>query len=193
LAKWWSENSYGKNLYIGFYASQLGNKQANDAWRKGNELARQLNHNKKYSQIDGAVYFSAKAVVKNLQGLSDTLHTNYYKYPALTPVNRNIKGEESAEPQNLRIVKDDSEAYLLWDKVEEEGGCEIVYYVAYAFKGKKTGDFNNPENIIARSIDNCIDLRRVNRKMHGNYTFVVTAINKFKHESIPTYSVTRKL
>lgn len=193
LAKWWSENSFGKNLYIGLYASQLGNKQANDAWRKGNELARQLNHNKQYSQIDGAVYFSAKGVMKNLQSLNDTLRKNHYKYPALTPVNRNIKGEESAEPQNLRVVKDDSEAYLLWDKVEEEGGCQIAFYVVYAFKGKKVGDFNDPENIIARTIDNCVDIRQLNKKYHGYYTFVVTAINKYKHESIPTYSVTRKL
>lgn len=193
LAKWWSDNSYGKNLYIGLYVSQLGNKQAPEAWRKGNELARQLQLNKNFNQIDGAVYFSAKGFVKNLQGFSDTLQNNYYKYLALTPINRNIVGEDSAQPQNVRVVKDGSEAYLLWDKVEEEGGCKVSYYIVYAFKGKKIGDFENPANIIARTMDNCLDLRALDKKFHGSYSFVVTAVNKYKHESKPNYWVTRKL
>lgn len=193
LAKWWSENSFGKNLYIGLYASQLGSPDANSAWRKGNELARQLKLNTIHPQIDGAVYFSAKAFVKNPQGLNDSLQNNYYRYPAICPINRNINGEASAQPQNIRIVKDGSDAYLLWDRVDEEGGCKVAYYVVYAFKGKAVGDMNNPSAIIARTTENCIDLREINQKFKGNCTFVVTAINRFKHESIPTSGVTRKL
>lgn len=193
LTKWWSENSYGKNLYIGLFATQLGNPQAAEAWRKGNELARQLQHNELYSNIDGAAFFSAKAFLKNLQGINDTLRRNYYRYPALTPVNRNIKGEASAQPQNARIIKDGQEAYLIWDKVDEEGGCKVMYYIVYAFKGKKTGDMNDPANIVVRTADNCVDLRELDKKFKGTYSFVVTAVNKFKYESTPTYSVTRKL
>lgn len=193
LAKWWSDNSFGKNLYIGLFATQLGNPQAAEAWRKGNELARQLQHNLEYDKIDGAAFFSAKGFMKNLQGINDTLRTNYYRYPALTPINRNINGEASAQPQDVRVIKDGSEAYLLWDKVEEEGGCKVMYYVVYAFKGKKPGDLNDPANIVVRTTDNCVDLRELDKKFHGTYSFVVTAVNKFKHESTPTYSVTRRL
>jgi len=179
LAKWWSDNSYGKNLYIGLYASQLGSSEANAAWRKGNELCRQLSENKKYPQIK--------------QGLNDSLQQNYYKYPAICPVNRNIEGEASAQPQNIRILKDGSEAYLIWDEVNEEGGCQTAYYVVYAFKGKKVGDLNDPANIMLRTTENCIDLREQERKFRGNYTYVVTAVNRFKHESTPTFGVTRRL
>jgi len=193
LAKWWSENSYGKNLYIGLYASQLSNPEANQAWRRGNELARQLNLNNNFPQIDGAIFFSAKTFLKNKQGLNDSLQNNYYKYPAICPVNRNIQGEASAQPQNIRIVKDGSDAYLLWDDVNEEGGCQIAYYVVYAFKGKKVGDMNDPANIILRTTENCVDLREINRKFKGNCSFVVTAINRYKHESVPTAGVTRRL
>lgn len=193
LAKWWSENSYGKNLYIGMYASQLGNPDANSAWRKGNEVARQLHLNNRFPQIDGAVYFSAKGFVKNKQGLNDTLQNNYYKYPAICPINRNIPGEASAQPQNIRVVKDGSDAFLLWDEVNEDGGCQVAYYVVYAFKGKKVGDMNDPANIVLRTTENCVDLREINRKFRGNCSFVVTAINRFKHESVPTEGVTRRL
>lgn len=193
LAKWWSDNSFGKNLYVGLYNSQLGSPDANVAWRKGNEVIRQLNMNKQYPKIDGAMFFSAKPFLKNKQGLNDSLQANLYKYPAICPINRNIQGESSAQPQNIRIVKDGDDAYLIWDKVEEEGGCQTAYYIVYGFKGKKVGDLNDPANIIARTTENCIDLREINRNFKSHYSFVVTAINRYKHESIPTYGVTRRM
>ena len=193
LAKWWSANSYGKNLYIGLYASQLGSKEANPAWRNGNELCRQLKLNKLYPEIDGAIFFSAKTFLKNKQNLNDSLQHNYYKYPALNPINRNIEGETPAQPQNVKILRDGKEAYLVWDEVKEEGGCKTAYYVVYAFKGKKVGDLNDPENIMIRTTENCLDLRGLDEKFRGNYTFVVTAINRFKHESVATFGVTRRM
>lgn len=193
LAKWWSENSYGKNLYIGLYASQLGSTKASEAWRTGNELCRQLQMNKNFSQIDGAMYFSAKPFLKNKQNLNDSLQQNYYKYPALTPANRNIKVEASAQPQNIRVVKDGSAAYLIWDDVNGEGGCQTAYYVVYAFKGKKVGDLNDPQNILLKTTDHFVDLRQLEKKLKGNHTFVVTAVNKYKQESTPQYGVTRRL
>ena len=193
LAKWWSENSFGKNLYIGLFNSQLGSPDANSAWRKGNELVRQLNLNKLYPQIDGAIFYSAKAFVKNKQALNDSLKTNFYKYPAICPVNRNIQGEPSAQPQNIKILRDGKDAFLVWDEVEEEGGCQTAYYVVYAFKGKKVGDLNDPANILVRTTDNCINLREFEHKFKGNYSFVVTAVNRYKHESVPTQGVTRRM
>jgi uncharacterized lipoprotein YddW (UPF0748 family) len=193
LVKWWSENSVGKNLYIGLYNSQLGSLDANSAWRNGNEVVRQLNMNKLYPQVDGAVYFSAKQFVKNKLGLNDSLQNNFYKYPALCPINRNITGEASAQPQNIRIVKDGKDAYLIWDEVNEEGGCQTAYYVVYAFNGKNVGDLNDPANILVRTTENCIDIRDFNHKFKGNCTFVVTSVNKYKHESVPTEGVTRRL
>lgn len=193
LAKWWSENSFGKNLYIGLYASQLGSADASAAWRKGNELCRQLNMNKRFPQIDGAVFFSAKTFLKNKQNLNDSLIQNYYKYPAICPVNRNIQGEASAQPQNIKILRDGKDAYLMWDEINEEGGCQIAYYVVYAFKGKKVGDLNDPANILLRTTENCVDLRQLPNKFRGKYTFVVTAVNRYKYESIPTFGVTRRM
>jgi hypothetical protein len=193
LVKWWSENSFGKNLYIGLYASQLANAKAPEAWRRGNELARQLSLNKQYPQVDGAAFFSAKEFVKNKQGLNDTLKINYYKYPAICPINRNTTNLPVAtQPQNIRTLKDRKQAYLVWDDVYEEGGNAVAYYVVYAFKGKKVGNLNDASAIIARTTENSLDLRGIETKIKGNYTFVVTAVNKYKVESIPNHGVTRK-
>lgn len=192
LIKWWSENSYNKNLYIGLYASALENPKV-QAWKTPNEICRQLRMNTHYPNVDGAIYFSAKTFMKNLQGLNDSLQTNFYKYPALCPVNRNIQSSASAQPQNAKIIKDGKEAYFVWDDVIAEGGNSVAYYVVYAFKGSKTSDFDNAEHIVAKTTDNNINLKELDQKLKGKYTLVVTSVNKFKQESQPLYGVTRKL
>ena len=63
----------------------------------------------------------------------------------------------------------------------------------YACEGKKVGDMNDPSNIVARTTENCLDLREIEHKFKGNYTYVVTAINRYKHESTPTFGVTRRM
>ena len=194
LIKWWSQNSYGRNLYIGLFPSGFEVNSKIPAWNRGNEIVRQMNMNKSYPQVDGAFFYSAKHFVRNHKGLNDSLKTNFYKYPAVNPINRNIKGEPSAQPQNIRVVKDsDNQRYLLWDHVDEEGGCKVKYYVVYAFKGKDVGDLSDPSNIVARTTENCLDLNSIEHKIRGNYTFVVTAINRYNHESVPTFGVTRRL
>lgn len=192
LVKWWNENSYGKNLYIGVNVGNLGSKKA-AAWTDGNEIMRQLNMNSDYPEVEGAVFFSAKTFLQNRRGLLDSLQTNLYKYPALCPINKNIKGEASASPENLKVIKDGKTVYLLWDEVKQTGAKEISHYIVYAFKGKKVGDLNNPENILIKTRDNFLDLSALKQTLKGNHTFVVTAINRYKHESIPTYGVTRRL
>ena len=90
-------------------------------------------------------------------------------------------------------MKDGKEAYLLWDEVEEEGGCQVRYYVVYGFKGKEVGNMNDPANIVALTTEPCIDLRELDKKFKGRTTFVVTSVNRFKWESTPTHGVSRRL
>ncbi len=193
LVKWWNENVYGKNLYIGLYASKLGNEKADPAWQRPNELARQLRLNQQYSGVDGAIFFSAKGFVKNLQGLTDSLRTHFYRYPALTPLSRNILSNPSASPEEVKVIRDGKERLLRWDPVKAEGGQAIACYVVYAFKGKKAGSIDDASAILVKTTQTYVDLTKLPVKLRGNYTFVVTSVNKYKQESIPTRAVTRKL
>lgn len=193
LVKWWNENVYGKNLYIGLYASKLGNEKADPAWQRPNELARQLRLNQQYSGVDGAIFFSAKGFVKNLQGLTDSLRTHFYRYPALTPLSRNILSNPSASPEEVKVIRDGKERLLRWDPVKADGGQAIAWYVVYAFKGKKAGSIDDASAILVKTTQTYVDLTKLPVKLRGTYTFVVTSVNKYKQESIPTRAVTRKL
>ncbi len=192
LVKWWSKNSYNKNLYIGLFASALEIKKEPE-WKKPNEIARQMRMNQSYPEVEGVMFFSAKPFLKNLQGLNDSIQTNFYKYKALCPENKNVLGMLAVQPENIRILKDHKDAILMWDEVCEEDGSSIAYYIVYAFKGKRVGDLNDPANILTLTTNNFIDLMDIKPDLRGYYTFVVTSLNRYKKESIPAYGVTRKL
>lgn len=190
LIEWWSKNSYNKNLYIGLFASGLELNSA-PAWKIPNELIRQLQLKRTYPEVSGAMYFSAKPFLKNLQGLNDSLKTNFYRYKAICPENSNIAGKEAIQPQNLKIIKDSTNPVLVWDRILAEGGDKVQYYIVYAFKGRKVGNLNDPANILTFSNENIINLN--DYKLSGYYTFVVTSINKYGKESRPVFGITRKL
>lgn len=192
LIDWWNNYNYGKNLYIGLYASNLGNKKAAPAWCEGNELVRQLELNKNYKNVQGAVYFSGKALLENKLGLNDSLKEAFYKYPALVPVNSNIKGEAAAQPQKLKLTKTKTAAELRWNKIEAEGGKTIMYYVVYAFEGKGIGSIEDAKNIVAITANNCLDITDFMKDKKGKYTFTVTAVNKYKHESVASKPLTKR-
>ncbi|MDO9633874.1 MAG: family 10 glycosylhydrolase [Paludibacter sp.] len=192
LLKWWSKNSYNKNLYIGLFASALEIKKEPE-WKKPNEIARQMRINQSYPEVEGVMFFSAKPFLKNLQGLNDSIQTNFYKYKALCPENKNVMGMLAVQPENIRILKDHKDAILMWDEVCEEAGSSIAYYIVYAFKGKRVGDLSDPANILTLTTNNFVDLMEIKPDLKGYHTFVVTSLNRYKKESIPAYGVTRKL
>ena len=148
LVDWWSKNSFGRNLYIGLSASNLGHGKIK-AWHRPNELCRQLAMNNDYPATSGAVFFSCKGLLRNKQGLCDSLQLTYYKYPALNPENKNLKGFSSAAPRNLRI----EDGKLRWDVVEDEGGYQVAYYVVYMFDASKGEiDTDEPSNILMKKL-----------------------------------------
>ena len=136
--------------------------------------------------FEAFAFYSTQAIMKNPQGLCDSLQQTFYRYPALTPINRNIEGDEPACPQNVRIVGNRDEALLLWNMENEEGGCAVAYYVVYAFEGDNIGDLNNPANIICKTTARGVNLSNIPSLKNGSHTLVVTAVNKFKRESCPS-------
>ncbi len=190
LAAWWSNHTFGRNYYVGLYASNLGNASAKPAWRNGNEVMRQLHHLENVPQ-QGAAFYSAVAIVQNRQGLRDSLH-RYYQYPALVPMCDSLSSGPSAQVGRVRIVRQHRQHWLEWDTPRDTAGCAARSYVVYAFAGRELGDFSDPRNILAITADNCLNLSDYTDTLRGGYRFAVTAINRYKCESEPAV-VQRKL
>ncbi|MDR2841544.1 MAG: family 10 glycosylhydrolase, partial [Paludibacter sp.] len=186
LARWWSKNCYDANLYIGMSVYRLGNASQGKAWNEGNEIVRQMEFNSRLPEIKGTMFYNTNSFLRNLKGLNDNLRNKRFRFPALCPSNKNIVSCASAEPKNLRVIRDGKNAYLAWNAVNDEGGCQVSYYVVYAFKGKRAGKCDKAEHILTLAADNSINLRDFSHLLDGNMTFVVTAFNKFNYESEPS-------
>ena len=52
---------------------------------------------------------------------------------------------------------------------------------------------NDPANILTLTTENYVELNELLPKLKGNYTFVVTTVNRYRKESKPAYAVTRRL
>ena len=82
MLEWWSQNSYGRNLYIGLGIYRSG---TNDAWKDPNQLPNQIKLLRQYPNVQGSIYFSSKSFNKNPNGWCDSLRNNYYSMPAALP------------------------------------------------------------------------------------------------------------
>ncbi len=185
LASWWSEYAHGRNLYIGMYASGMEVNKGK-AWKTPNELARQLHYNRTCDDVSCAIYYSARSFLKNIQGLKDSLRNDYYRYPALVPEKKGESYPVSVAPTDLKIEQERGSSYLRWKSEPGEAGTTTAYYVVYCFEGKKVGDLNDPSNIFAVTADPQVDVSKLKKADADKYAFVVTQVNRYRVESLPS-------
>ncbi len=74
LVQWWSENSYGKPLYIGqaLYKSAVGK----NGWRQPDELTNQINYLRSNDKVRGFAFYSASNIGKLSSDQAKTLREN---------------------------------------------------------------------------------------------------------------------
>jgi len=179
LAEWWNKHTYGCNLYIGLFASGLGVNQG--AWQNGNELARQMELNKQFANIQGVGLYSAVALIENRMDINNVLNNNFFKYYALVPAKHSSPNNKPQPPENVRVVENNQmkRTFLYWDNPPKN---DVLYYVVYYFEKNVKVDFNNPKNILKTTRDNCLDITDLT-KNKKEYKIFVTAVNRYKIES----------
>ena len=82
LLDWWSKHTYGRHCYIGLGVYRAG---SNTFWRDKTLLPRQIVALRNTSNIQGMIFFSSKSLMNNLNGWSDSLRNDYFKYPSIVP------------------------------------------------------------------------------------------------------------
>ena len=187
LAPWWQDNVKNCKLYFGLYASGLEVNKPK-VWKTPNELIRQLRFNEECITNDGVIYYSTKYFLKNIQGLQDSLRTQFYTNHSLPP--QSIRGMESEAhfPVNLQL---DTLDCLSWDAVHADGGEAISYYVVYAFPDSLECDFDNPDYILEITPNTKVQLSDYPFLNNSIYCITVTAVNRYRKESDPYEFVVR--
>ena len=101
LLNWWSNNSYGKQLYIGHGIYRAVEKPTS-AWRDPNEIPNEIKLLRADANVQGSVFYSSKYLLYNPNGWADSLQFNYYRAPALIPP---MDWVDTIAPQHPHISK----------------------------------------------------------------------------------------
>jgi len=187
LVEWWSDNSFGKHLYIGQAAYRVLDRS--QGWRERNQLPNQIRYLRKNNRVQGSVFFSSKSLTNNLGGIRDSLQYDFYRYKALPPAMLWLDSVPPLAPFNLTARTMNGNAITLhWQRAQQAKDGEMAYgYVVYRFNEGEEVNLNSARNILQIVYDSkhstyTDDAVRRNVK----YTYVVTSLDRLKNESEPS-------
>ncbi len=185
LAKWWSENVHGVDVYIG-QDLRLTMNTPDPKAGKPNELYTKIKLSRELPNTKGAIWFHGYWLTENYKGAHKEFSNDYYATLALPP----LYGDASVKPKQVRdikIARDKTGRTLLeWEAPsngETESERDVVRYVVYEFLPGEKQDIEDPETIIAITPDTAIVLPGVSE---GN-SYAVTSLDRMNRESKPIY------
>ncbi len=86
LANWWEQQRNGRHLYPGHGVYRSDRSTFSGTLFSDREIPNQVRFNRGNDGIDGSVFFRAKNITSfPSKGFADSLSTDLYRYPALTP------------------------------------------------------------------------------------------------------------
>ena len=101
LLDWWNLTIRNRHLYIGHAVYKISGDDP--VWKSPSELPGQIRAVRDMNRPTGSVFFSQRHFNRNdLFGLQDTLHTNLFRMPAITPNMPWIDDTPPAPVINLR-------------------------------------------------------------------------------------------
>jgi uncharacterized lipoprotein YddW (UPF0748 family) len=198
LVKWWSEHTYGKQLYIG-QAVYLSNSDATSpGWRDPNQLIRQIKINRGNPNVSGSIFYKAKAMMDNPMGFCDSLKSNYYKIHVGTPdfpwpiimdtaivanghTIENHITEMIGFPRSVYLTNLGTKSMLSWDKISSE---KMNEYRIYKFSENEEIRLNK-DHILKKTKEDFIFIERKRFQLFKKeYTFLVTVVDKLGKETV---------
>ncbi|WP_371779097.1 glycoside hydrolase family 10 protein [Streptosporangium subroseum] len=176
LMPWWAKEvrGTGVDLYIGQALYQVG---TGGAWTNPGELASHLTANRKYGEVKGDVYFSAKQLLTNPLGALDRIAKSTYPRPALLPLIKGLGGQAPATPAEVRLQG----KALTW-KTSANARSYAVYRVPSGKPGKcATADARNLVAVVP-----AVGGARQTFAAAAGGAYLVTALDRLGNESAPT-------
>ncbi|MFV1968197.1 MAG: family 10 glycosylhydrolase [Pirellulaceae bacterium] len=155
LAPWWAEQMNGRHLYPGHGAYRADPNTFSRTLFSATEIPNQIRFNRDHDGISGSVFFRAKNLTLfKTKGLSDSLSSDFYRYPALTPPMAWKDQTPPPAPQALAFEWTGAgELTLSW--AEAGGGFDSPYsrYTVYRVEADSPPDLDaaseDPSNLIA--------------------------------------------
>ena len=186
LVKWWSDNTYGKHLYIGHAAYRVF--QSDDkSWHNNHEMPNQLYYNRKFNNVKGSIFYNSKSLLNNQGHLRDSLKQNFYKYLAIVPAMAWKDTTPPLSPMNFKTKATAVGVSLSWQPPVMAPDGEIANrYVIYRFEKDKFPDLEDARNILTilpAATTYFID--QTARKV-TDFDYCISTLDKLNNESNPS-------
>jgi len=187
---WWSNNTYGRHLYVGHAAYRI-NEPKSPGFKEPSQIPDQIKYLRSNPRVQGSVYFSQRSLLNNPLGFTDSLKKTYYNHPALTPTMQWLDSIPPNQPQQLTAVALPGKVTLKWATPAPARDKEPVYgYVIYRFTDDQKVDMERTENIISIRFNVDLSAEDTTAQKDKKYIYVVTAIDRIKNESEHSEPVT---
>ena len=130
LVNWWSQNRFGRHLYIGQAAYKVKEGRY-PAWRRSDQLPEQLYINRELG-VNGSIFFSMRSLRGNPRGLTHRLQHEFYAAPALLPAMTWKDSIPPLAPRALSITTDEEGICLHWEAPDTaDDGERAAYFAVY--------------------------------------------------------------
>jgi len=189
LLDWWSNNTFGRHLYIGQAAYLVHGMPSRQeaAWGNLSEIPNQIRYMRTNNRVQGSVFFSSKSLSTVARAVADSLKNDLYKYQALPPQMPWLDDIMPNEPQNLTVEALADGINLKWTKpAKAKDGETASGYVIYRFEEGEKINTLNPKNILHISFQDFTTYIDTNTEKGQRYTYLVTALDRLKNESGPS-------
>ncbi|MES2828932.1 MAG: family 10 glycosylhydrolase [Bacteroidota bacterium] len=183
LVDWWSNNTFGRHLYIG-QAAYLVNQRSEAAWSIPNQIPEQIRYIRKNTRVQGSVFFSSKSFTNVARAVGDSLKNDLYHYPALPPQMPWLDDIIPNAPQQLSADAKDDGVHLKWLRpFKAKDGETASGYVIYRFEEGEEIGILNPKNILKISFEEFNTFIDTNTERGKRYNYLVTSLDRLKNES----------
>jgi uncharacterized lipoprotein YddW (UPF0748 family) len=191
LAKWWNENTYGKQLYIGHGIYRMSQKTKAKAWEGKQEIPRQIELNRSLKNVSGSMFFTTHNFQENPKRISEYLRRKYYKYPALVPEMPYVDSLKPKTPVDFYMFEQKNGYQFVWDMPEtNRAEDEQRYFVVYRSKDNK--ELTKAENIFKLSNEKEFFIKKRFFLFRTKAKFYITAVDRLNNESLPTKAINLK-
>ena len=188
LIKWWSENVPSNTaLYIGNSPYKI-KTDSDKHWNNKHEISNQIDLTRRYENVQGNGFFSAKCFINKNQDVVKTLQDYEYKYPALPLPVPNLKKVITESLLINAITKDTTNYYISFLKPKQL--AKVRYIVVYTAKDVTKINTNDASQILNKIAvtedDQGFSIEVPNYKMIGKTAFAFTFVDYYANESPET-------
>jgi uncharacterized lipoprotein YddW (UPF0748 family) len=186
LVDWWSNNTFGRHLYIG-QAAYLVNQRSEAAWSIPSQIPDQVRYIRNNTRVQGSVYFSSKSFSTVARAVGDSLKNDLYRYPALPPQMPWLDDVVPNSPQQFSAEALPDGVHLKWVKPAKASDGETASgYVIYRFEEGEEIGILDPKNILKISYEEFTSYIDTGAEKGKRYNYLITALDRLKNESDPS-------